>query len=208
MGRTSREGRSMLPYQTESASSSLPVRRTPPAGHEARRLLAQLEHVRGHVRPAVRPGHGSRLGPADRLDRNQPALGLHDAAEDETRVHRQPDGLLQRGGREVQIEEAVGLPAVPVQVPVPGVVEIETAELEPGPAVVRRGREVAAEEVDRHVPLAFALQGGRARGDVADRWRPGPGRGRSDTATRRAPRTPAQPRHRAGADGRVRGRSA
>ena len=145
---------------------------------------------------AVRPGQGSRLGPADRLDRDQPALDLDDAAEDETRVHRQPDRLLQRGGREVQIEEAVGFPAVPVRVPVAGVVEIETAELEPGPAVVRRSREVAAEEVDRHVALAFALQGGRARGDVGIDGGLGQAEGGRTQHQESRRECAAQPRHR------------
>ena len=74
----------MLPYQTESASRSLPVRRTPPAGHEARRFSPSSSTYARHVRPAVRPASGSRRGPADRLDRiTSAALGLHDAAEDD-----------------------------------------------------------------------------------------------------------------------------
>ena len=38
MGRMSRERRSRLPYQTETASRSLPVRRTPPDGQDVSRL--------------------------------------------------------------------------------------------------------------------------------------------------------------------------
>jgi hypothetical protein len=47
---------------------------------------------------------------------------------------------------------------VAVKVPVAGVVEIEAAELEPRPPVVGSGGQIAAEEVDRHVALALALE--------------------------------------------------
>jgi hypothetical protein len=92
----------MLPYHTERASSSLPVRSTPPAG-------------------------GPRFRPAHRLDRDQAPLDFDDPAEDETRVHGEPHRLLERGGGEVEIQETIGLAAMPVGVPVASVVEIETA---------------------------------------------------------------------------------
>jgi hypothetical protein len=47
---------------------------------------------------------------------------------------------------------------VAVQVPVAGVVEIEAAKLQPGLPVVGSGGQVAAEEIDRHVALAFTLE--------------------------------------------------
>ena len=189
----------MLPYHTESASSSLPVRSDAAGGTRGQEILAQLEHVGRNVRPPV-PPRRPRLGPAHRLDRDQASLDLDDPAEDETRVHREPHRLLQRGGGEIKIEETVGLAAVPVDVPVAGIVEIETAELEPCPAVVRRRREVAAEQVDRHVALALAFQRGRAGSDVGIdgtlRRRHGHGQEREKTRRECA----AQPGHRCRSD--------
>ena len=138
-------------------------------------VLAQLEHERRAWRRAVRPGHGPRLGPADVLDRDQraaPASAM--PRKTSAGVHRQPDRLLERGGREIQIEKAIGIAPVAVERASHAHREIEAAELEPGPAVVRRSGEVAAEEADRHVALALALQGGRARGDVGIDGAPGP----------------------------------
>ena len=77
-----------------------------------------------------------------------------------------PDRLLQRGRGEIEIERTVGLAAVAVRVPIAGVVQIEASELQPGPAVVGRGGEVAAQQVDGHLALALALEGGGAGGHV------------------------------------------
>ena len=122
-------------------------------------------------------------------------LHLDDAPEDQTRVHREPHGLLQCGRGEIQIEEAVRLTAMTVGMPIAGVVEVKAAELEPRPAVIGSRREIAAEEVDRHVALALALEGRRARSDVgvdgALRRRPG---GHECQERRRD--DAAQPRHR------------
>ena len=48
------------------------------------------------------------------------------------------------------------------QVPVAGVGQVEPAELEPRPSVVGRRGEVLAQQVDRHLALALALEGGGA----------------------------------------------
>ena len=118
-------------------------------------MVAELEHVVRQLRHG-RAGPGVPAGlPARVLDEDQRALHLGEAAEHEARVHREPDRLLQRGGREVEVEQSVGIAAVAVQVPLAGVVKVEAAELEPGPAVVGSGGEIAAEEVDGHLPLAL-----------------------------------------------------
>ena len=137
--------------------------------------------------PRSRPGHGSRrvpAGPSSIAD--QPALHLRDAAEDEARVHRQPDRLLQRGGREVQVEQAVGLAAVAVRGASRGRRRDRNGRAGARPGRRRRSGEVAAEEVDRHLALAFALQGGRARGDVGIDGGLGQGEGGRIRAARRA----------------------
>ena len=88
------------------------------------------------------------------------ALELGEPAEDDAGVHREPDRLVERGGREVEIEKAIGIAPVAVEVPVARVEQIEAAELEPGSAVVGGGGEIAAEQVDGHLALALPLEGG------------------------------------------------
>ena len=111
-------------------------------------------------------------------------------AEDQPGIDRQPDRLVERRGGEIEVERAVGVAPVAVEVPVAGVEEVEAAELEPGPPVVGGGGEVVAQEVDGHLALALALERGGAGGHVGIDG--GLGRAGGDAGRQAASRTAAR----------------
>ena len=53
-----------------------------------------------------------------------------------------------------------------LQMPVAGVEQIESAQLEPGSSIIGSSGEVPAEQVDGHLPFAAPLQGGGFGRDV------------------------------------------
>ena len=130
------------------------------------RLDPELHDVRRQV---------GRVGPAARHPRGVPARILHDlhgpvhlrhAAQHDPRIDRQTDRLVERRGGELEIQQSVGVPPVPVDVPVARVEQVEPAELEPGAAIVWGRRQIVAQQVDRHLALAFPLERRGAWGDI------------------------------------------
>ena len=183
----SKGARCRLPYQTETASRSLPVSSTPPEGHEVSRLAPSSTMI-GRHRRGVGPRPG-RSGPASQPESStvtERPIDLGDPAEDHARVDRQPHRLVERGRGEIEVERAVGIAPVAVEVPVAGIEQVEAAELEPGPPVVGGGGEIVAQQVDGHLPLALALERGRAGRHVGIDGALGADAGRAASASSRA----------------------
>jgi hypothetical protein len=53
-----------------------------------------------------------------------------------------------------------------LEVPVTRVEKVKSSKLEPGPSVIRGGRQVSAEKTNSHAALPRPLEGGGARRDV------------------------------------------
>jgi hypothetical protein len=132
----------------------------------AQQVGAQLEDERRHLR-GIRAGAGRTADAPPRvLDEKHRALQLGESPENHAGIHREPHGLVEGSGREVQIEKAIRIAPMALEVPIACIEKIKAAELKPGPTIVRGSSEIATEQVDRHLPLAAPLERGGPRGNV------------------------------------------
>ncbi len=104
--------------------------------------------------------------PAGVFQENHRALQLGQSAEDRSGVHAEADRLVEGSGRKIQVEKAIGIAPVALEVPVTCIEKVEPAKLKPGPSVIGGGSQVTTQQPDRHPALARSLQCGRAGGHV------------------------------------------
>ncbi len=128
-----------------------------PPGARDHQVPAQLGEFRRKRVRTNRSLRRERALPTALLEQQQRTFHLDLRPQDGAGVDREPGGLVERSGRELEQERRIGLARV-CEVPLPAPQHVDAPQLQPGVPVVGRHREVATQHVGGHAPLALANQ--------------------------------------------------
>ena len=143
-----------------------PYQEHPASGTRAQEIGTQLENERGHRGRIGARAHATLGRPARVLQKHDRALQLSQPAKYGSGIDREADRLIECRCREIQIEKAIGIAPVALEVPVSCIEKVEAAELKPGPPIIGSSGQIAAEQSDRQSALTGALEGSRPRSHV------------------------------------------